>query len=34
VEKAKTAFRAAGIGYAMAALAPLVVTVLQGIVGA
>jgi hypothetical protein len=33
VDKAKTAFRAAGIGYAMAALAPLVVTVLQGIVG-
>jgi Type IV secretion system pilin len=34
VEKAKTAFRAAGIGYGMAALAPLVVTVLRGIVGA
>jgi Type IV secretion system pilin len=34
VERAKTAFRAAGIGYAMAALAPLVVTVLRGIVGA
>ncbi|MGH3832095.1 MAG: pilin [Pseudonocardiaceae bacterium] len=34
VEKAKSAFRAAGIGYGMAALAPLVVTVLRGIVGA
>jgi hypothetical protein len=34
VEKAKGAFRAAGIGYALAALAPLVVTILQGIVGA
>jgi Type IV secretion system pilin len=34
VEKAKTAFRAAGIGYGMAALAPLVVTILRGIVGA
>ena len=34
VEKAKTAFKSAGIGYALAALAPLVVTVLQGIVGA
>lgn len=34
IEKAKTAFRAAGIGYGLAALAPLVVTVLQGIVGA
>jgi Type IV secretion system pilin len=34
VEKAKTAFRAAGIGYGMAALAPLIVTVLRGIVGA
>jgi hypothetical protein len=34
VEKAKTAFKAAGIGYGLAALAPLVVTVLQGIVGA
>lgn len=33
IEKAKTAFKAAGIGYALAALAPLVVTVLQGIVG-
>jgi Type IV secretion system pilin len=34
VEKAKTAFRAASIGYGMAALAPLIVTVLRGIVGA
>jgi uncharacterized integral membrane protein len=34
IEKAKTAFRAAGIGYGLAALAPLVVTVLKGIVGA
>jgi hypothetical protein len=33
IEKAKTSFKAAGIGYALAALAPLVVTVLQGIVG-
>lgn len=34
IEKAKTAFKAAGIGYGLAALAPLIVTVLQGIVGA
>src|SRR2546423_707247 len=34
IEKAKTAFKAAGIGYSLAALAPLIVTVLQGIVGA
>jgi hypothetical protein len=34
VQKAKIAFKSAGIGYALAALAPLVVTVLQGIVGA
>ncbi|MGH8921170.1 MAG: pilin [Actinomycetes bacterium] len=34
IEKAKTAFRSAAIGYSLAALAPLVVTVLQGIVGA
>lgn len=33
IEKAKTAFKAAGIGYSLAALAPLVVTVLKGIVG-
>jgi hypothetical protein len=34
VEKAKTAFKSAGWGYAGAALAPLVVQVLKGIVGA
>jgi hypothetical protein len=34
IEKAKTAFRSAGFGFALAALAPLVVTVLKGIVGA
>ena len=34
VEKAKSAFRAAGYGYAGCALAPLIVTVLKGIVGA
>ncbi|MEV5301128.1 pilin [Amycolatopsis methanolica] len=33
-EKAKEAFKAAGIGYVLAALAPLVVEVLKGIVGA
>ncbi|MGH3784906.1 MAG: pilin [Pseudonocardiaceae bacterium] len=33
IEKAKTAFKSATIGYGLAALAPLVVTVLQGIVG-
>jgi hypothetical protein len=33
IEKAKAAFRSAGVGYGLAALAPLVVTVLQGIVG-
>lgn len=33
VERAKAAFKAAGIGFALAALAPLFVTVLQGIVG-
>ncbi|MCP2094706.1 MULTISPECIES: pilin [Actinosynnema] len=33
-EKAKEAFKAAGFGYALAALAPLVVTVLKGLVGA
>jgi len=33
VEKAKQAFKAAAIGYGLAALAPLVVTVLQSIVG-
>jgi hypothetical protein len=34
VEKAKSALKSAGIGYALAALAPLIVAVLQGIVGA
>lgn len=34
IEKAKTAFKSAAFGYGLAALAPLVVTVLQGIVGA
>jgi hypothetical protein len=34
VERAKTAFRSAGIGYALALLAPLVVQVLKQIVGA
>jgi len=34
IEKAKTAFKSAAIGYGLATLAPLVVTVLQGIVGA
>lgn len=34
IEKAKTSFKAAGIGYGLAALAPLVVSILQGIVGA
>ncbi len=34
VEKAKQAFRSAGWGYALAALAPLLVNILQGIVGA
>lgn len=33
VEKAKQSFKSAGFGYALAALAPLVVTVLKGIVG-
>lgn len=34
VEKAKGAFRSAGLGYALAALAPLVVSVLRQLVGA
>lgn len=34
IEKAKTAFKSAAFGYGLAALAPVVVTVLQGIVGA
>ncbi|MCC8244996.1 pilin [Saccharothrix luteola] len=33
-EKSKQAFRSAGIGYGLAALAPLAVSVLKGIVGA
>jgi hypothetical protein len=33
IEKAKTAFKSAGIGYALAALAPVIVSILQGIVG-
>lgn len=34
VERAKVAFRAAGVGYCLAALAPLVVQILESIVGA
>ncbi len=34
VEKAKTAFKSAGWGYGLAALAPVVVEILKGIVGA
>lgn len=34
IGKAKIAFRSACLGYALAILAPLVITVLQGIVGA
>lgn len=34
VEKAKSAFKSAGWGYSLAALAPLVVEILKGIVGA
>lgn len=34
IGKAKIAFRSACLGYALAVLAPLVITVLQGIVGA
>ncbi|MFI5593541.1 pilin [Amycolatopsis sp. NPDC051758] len=34
VEKAKTAFKSAGWGYGLAALAPLVVEILKGLVGA
>ena len=33
VEKAKTAFKSAGIGYALAILAPVIVTVLKSLVG-
>ncbi|WP_205856371.1 pilin [Phytoactinopolyspora endophytica] len=34
VAKAKTAFKSAGLGYGLAALAPLVVEILRGIVAA
>jgi hypothetical protein len=34
VEKAKTAFKSAGWGYGLAALAPVIVEILKGIVGA
>ncbi|RBO83134.1 MULTISPECIES: pilin [Nocardia] len=34
IEKAKTAFRAACIGYALAMLAPVIVAVLKSIIGA
>ncbi|MFE0099812.1 pilin [Streptomyces sp. NPDC059009] len=34
VEKAKTAFKSAGWGYGLAALAPLIVAILKGLVGA
>ncbi|MCI2420053.1 pilin [Saccharopolyspora sp. K220] len=34
IEKAKQSFKSAGLGYALAALAPLIVTILRGIVGA
>lgn len=33
VEKAKTAFKSAGLGYALAALAPVVVAILKSILG-
>ncbi|HEV2640083.1 MAG TPA: pilin [Actinocrinis sp.] len=33
VEKAKTAFKSAALGYCLAILAPVVITILQGIVG-
>jgi hypothetical protein len=33
VEKAKTALRSAGIGYALAVLAPVIVTILKSLVG-
>jgi hypothetical protein len=33
VERAKTAFRSAGIGYALAILAPVIVAVLKSLVG-
>ncbi|NQE72536.1 pilin [Nocardia gamkensis] len=34
IEKAKTAFRAACLGYALAMLAPVIVTVLKSLIGA
>jgi hypothetical protein len=34
IERAKIAFKASAIGYGLAAVAPLIVTVLKGIVGA
>ena len=34
IEKAKTAFKAAGVGYCLAALAPVVLSVLENFVGA
>lgn len=34
IAKAKTAFKSAGLGYGLATLAPLIVEVLKGIVGA
>jgi hypothetical protein len=33
VEKAKAAFKSAGVGYALAALAPIVVAIIKGILG-
>ncbi len=33
VEKAKGSFKSAGIGYALAALAPVVVAIIKGILG-
>ncbi|HVK26232.1 MAG TPA: pilin [Actinokineospora sp.] len=34
IERAKSAFKASAVGYGLAAMAPLIVTVLKGIVGA
>ncbi|GAA0925120.1 pilin [Virgisporangium aurantiacum] len=33
VEKAKSAFKSAGLGYALAALAPILVAIIKGILG-
>ena len=33
VERAKTAFRSAGLGYVLAAIAPVVLSILQSIIG-